>query len=105
MEQVKGVTYSLESFLGPRISTEEVRFSQGEFCVSFAFILLCPFSVLRNHETKMKKKVTFSCIVKNKSRSDFWFVLLAGTRVAILVLLFLTSGFMQSCQAHCDYLN
>ncbi|XP_017587706.1 PREDICTED: phosphatidylserine decarboxylase proenzyme, mitochondrial isoform X1 [Corvus brachyrhynchos] len=29
VEQVKGVTYSLESFLGPRISTEEMHFSQA----------------------------------------------------------------------------
>ncbi|XP_061321896.1 phosphatidylserine decarboxylase proenzyme, mitochondrial isoform X4 [Pezoporus flaviventris] len=29
VEQVKGVTYSLESFLGPRISTEELHFSQA----------------------------------------------------------------------------
>uniref|UniRef100_A0A8C9MKC0 Phosphatidylserine decarboxylase n=1 Tax=Serinus canaria TaxID=9135 RepID=A0A8C9MKC0_SERCA len=55
VEQVKGVTYSLESFLGPRISTEEMHFSQGEFCVSSAFILLCPFSVLRNHKRDEKK--------------------------------------------------
>ncbi|KAM6340110.1 phosphatidylserine decarboxylase proenzyme, mitochondrial isoform 1-T1 [Alca torda] len=29
VEQVKGVTYSLESFLGPRICTEELHFSQA----------------------------------------------------------------------------
>ncbi|KAM9527096.1 phosphatidylserine decarboxylase proenzyme, mitochondrial isoform 1-T1 [Guaruba guarouba] len=29
VEQVKGVTYSLESFLGPRVSTEELHFSQA----------------------------------------------------------------------------
>ncbi|XP_021405644.2 phosphatidylserine decarboxylase proenzyme, mitochondrial isoform X1 [Lonchura striata] len=29
VEQVKGVTYSLESFLGPRISTDEMHFSQA----------------------------------------------------------------------------
>ncbi|XP_042721799.1 phosphatidylserine decarboxylase proenzyme, mitochondrial isoform X3 [Lagopus muta] len=28
VEQVKGVTYSLESFLGPRISTEDLRFNE-----------------------------------------------------------------------------
>uniref|UniRef100_A0A8C3MWB4 Phosphatidylserine decarboxylase n=1 Tax=Geospiza parvula TaxID=87175 RepID=A0A8C3MWB4_GEOPR len=54
VEQVKGVTYSLESFLGPRISTEEMHFSQGEFCVSSAFILLCPFSVPRDHKRDEK---------------------------------------------------
>ncbi|NXD62826.1 PISD decarboxylase, partial [Eolophus roseicapillus] len=29
VEQVKGVTYSLESFLGPRVSAEELHFSQA----------------------------------------------------------------------------
>ncbi|XP_062360708.1 phosphatidylserine decarboxylase proenzyme, mitochondrial isoform X3 [Cinclus cinclus] len=35
VEQVKGVTYSLESFLGPRISTEEMHFSQAPTGNSF----------------------------------------------------------------------
>ncbi|XP_009685748.1 phosphatidylserine decarboxylase proenzyme, mitochondrial isoform X1 [Struthio camelus] len=35
VEQVKGVTYSLESFLGPRISTEELHFSQAPSGNSF----------------------------------------------------------------------
>ncbi|NXV95686.1 PISD decarboxylase, partial [Calonectris borealis] len=35
VEQVKGVTYSLESFLGPRISTEELQFSQAPPANSF----------------------------------------------------------------------
>ncbi|XP_049660963.1 phosphatidylserine decarboxylase proenzyme, mitochondrial isoform X1 [Accipiter gentilis] len=35
VEQVKGVTYSLESFLGPRISTEELHFSQAPHGNSF----------------------------------------------------------------------
>ncbi|XP_038229603.1 phosphatidylserine decarboxylase proenzyme, mitochondrial isoform X2 [Dermochelys coriacea] len=35
VEQVKGVTYSLESFLGPCTSTEDVQFSQTSSCNSF----------------------------------------------------------------------
>ncbi|KAM7144926.1 phosphatidylserine decarboxylase proenzyme, mitochondrial isoform 3-T8 [Macrochelys suwanniensis] len=35
VEQVKGVTYSLESFLGPRTCTEDVQFSQTSSCNSF----------------------------------------------------------------------
>lgn len=31
VEQVKGVTYSLESFLGPRIPTEDLPFPPGGF--------------------------------------------------------------------------
>ncbi|KYO31667.1 phosphatidylserine decarboxylase proenzyme, mitochondrial isoform X2 [Alligator mississippiensis] len=35
VEQVKGVTYSLESFLGPQISPEDLQFSQTSSCNSF----------------------------------------------------------------------
>ncbi|XP_045313332.1 phosphatidylserine decarboxylase proenzyme, mitochondrial isoform X2 [Leopardus geoffroyi] len=35
VEQVKGVTYSLESFLGPRISTEDLPFPPATPCGSF----------------------------------------------------------------------
>uniref|UniRef100_A0ABI8AL21 Phosphatidylserine decarboxylase proenzyme, mitochondrial n=1 Tax=Felis catus TaxID=9685 RepID=A0ABI8AL21_FELCA len=35
VEQVKGVTYSLESFLGPRISTEDLPFPPATPCSSF----------------------------------------------------------------------
>uniref|UniRef100_A0A452GPN0 Phosphatidylserine decarboxylase proenzyme, mitochondrial n=1 Tax=Gopherus agassizii TaxID=38772 RepID=A0A452GPN0_9SAUR len=35
VEQVKGVTYSLESFLGPCTSTEDMQFSQTSSCNSF----------------------------------------------------------------------
>ncbi|XP_074869116.1 phosphatidylserine decarboxylase proenzyme, mitochondrial isoform X2 [Carettochelys insculpta] len=35
VEQVKGVTYSLESFLGPRTSTEDMQFSQNSSSDSF----------------------------------------------------------------------
>ncbi|XP_036679709.1 phosphatidylserine decarboxylase proenzyme, mitochondrial isoform X6 [Balaenoptera musculus] len=35
VEQVKGVTYSLESFLGPRIPTEDLPFSPATSCGSF----------------------------------------------------------------------
>ncbi len=36
VEQVKGVTYSLESFLGPRISTEDFRFSEVHLATHFS---------------------------------------------------------------------
>ncbi|XP_028906783.1 phosphatidylserine decarboxylase proenzyme, mitochondrial isoform X2 [Ornithorhynchus anatinus] len=35
VEQVKGVTYSLESFLGPRTYVDDVSFSQATSCSSF----------------------------------------------------------------------
>uniref|UniRef100_A0A7M4E9K4 phosphatidylserine decarboxylase n=1 Tax=Crocodylus porosus TaxID=8502 RepID=A0A7M4E9K4_CROPO len=35
VEQVKGVTYSLESFLGPQINPEDLQFSQTSSCNSF----------------------------------------------------------------------
>lgn len=106
MEQVKGVTYSLESFLGPRICTEELRFSQGEFCISSAFILLCPSSVLQEQE-KRDHFCLFVCLFLTlpgtKAGLIFCFVLFGDKHVTVLVLS--QQQLYMSCLAHSDYLN
>lgn len=86
VEQVKGVTYSLESFLGPRISREELRFSQGEFCISSAFILLAQCSQ-RSQEKKITFLFFFPSITTLSGRKGLFFVLFGNKHVTILVLL------------------
>lgn len=96
VEQVKGVTYSLESFLGPRICTEELHFTQGEFCIYSALPFQC------SQRSRGKKDYFFLFFLTTKAGLSF---VLFGDKPVVLMLLLLTGSFILSCWVHSDYLN
>lgn len=78
MEQVKGVTYSLESFLGPRISTEDLHFREGKFW-SVAPVLLGPLQC-----SQRSRQNTFSPPSHFLEQKQFSFLFYLGINMSLL---------------------